>query len=169
MEEYEALLSFNPDYAAAYYHGGQTLEKLGRLDDARQMYSAASKPHAAPATRTRTANSRRRSIFWVDNGFMAWFLALLLFAAPQKWPIESLSVEGLKNYSQQQVLEVAGLKAGQLATKEDFEAARDRLLKAGVFETVGYRFAPGAGSARATRPRSKWWKPSPFTRSASKG
>ena len=76
---------------------------------------------------------------------MAWFLALLLFAAPQKWPIESLSVEGLKNYSQQQVLEVAGLKAGQLATKDDFEAARDRLLKAGVFETVGYRFAPGAG------------------------
>jgi tetratricopeptide (TPR) repeat protein len=37
--EYEALLSFNPDYAAAYYHGGQTLEKLGRLDDARSLYS----------------------------------------------------------------------------------------------------------------------------------
>jgi tetratricopeptide (TPR) repeat protein len=36
--EYEALLSFNPDYAAAYYHGGQTLEKLGRLDDARSLY-----------------------------------------------------------------------------------------------------------------------------------
>jgi tetratricopeptide (TPR) repeat protein len=39
VEEYEALLSFNPDYAAAYYHGGQALEKLGRLDDARQMYA----------------------------------------------------------------------------------------------------------------------------------
>jgi outer membrane protein insertion porin family len=76
---------------------------------------------------------------------MAWFLALLLLAAPQKWPIESLSVEGLKNYSQQQALEVAGIKTGQLASKDDFEAARDRLLKAGVFETVGYRFAPGAG------------------------
>jgi tetratricopeptide (TPR) repeat protein len=36
--EYEVLLSFNPDYAAAYYHGGQTLEKLGRLDDARGLY-----------------------------------------------------------------------------------------------------------------------------------
>lgn len=36
--EFEALLSFNPDYAAAYYHGGQTLEKLGRLDDARTLY-----------------------------------------------------------------------------------------------------------------------------------
>lgn len=39
VEEYEALLSFNPDYAAAYYHGGQALEKLGRLDDARSVYS----------------------------------------------------------------------------------------------------------------------------------
>jgi len=38
IEEYEALLGFNPDYAAAYYHGGQALEKLGRLDDARSMY-----------------------------------------------------------------------------------------------------------------------------------
>jgi tetratricopeptide (TPR) repeat protein len=38
VAEYETLLSFNPDYAAAYYHGGQTLEKLGRLDDARSFY-----------------------------------------------------------------------------------------------------------------------------------
>jgi tetratricopeptide (TPR) repeat protein len=38
VEQYELLLSFNPDYAAAYYHGGQALEKLGRLDGARSMY-----------------------------------------------------------------------------------------------------------------------------------
>jgi tetratricopeptide (TPR) repeat protein len=38
IAEYEALLSFNPDYAAAYYHGGQTLEKLGRIEDAKRMY-----------------------------------------------------------------------------------------------------------------------------------
>ena len=36
--EYESLLGLNPDYSAAYYHGGQALEKLGRLDDARAMY-----------------------------------------------------------------------------------------------------------------------------------
>lgn len=39
VEEYESLLSANPDYAAAYYHGGQALEKLGRTDDARRMYT----------------------------------------------------------------------------------------------------------------------------------
>jgi len=38
VEEYESLLSVNPDYAAAYYHAGQALEKLGRIDQARRMY-----------------------------------------------------------------------------------------------------------------------------------
>jgi outer membrane protein insertion porin family len=78
---------------------------------------------------------------------MVWILALLLLgAAPQKWPIESLTVEGLKNYSQAQALAVAGLKIGQLAGTQEFEAARDRLLATGVFETAGYRFAPAVGS-----------------------
>ena len=36
--EYRTLLEHNADYAAAYFHGGQTLEKLGRIDDAREMY-----------------------------------------------------------------------------------------------------------------------------------
>jgi len=35
---FEALLEHNPTYAAGYFHGGQTLEKLGRMDEARQMY-----------------------------------------------------------------------------------------------------------------------------------
>jgi tetratricopeptide (TPR) repeat protein len=40
VEEYRGLLAVNPDYAAAYYHGGQTLEKLGRPDEARALYRA---------------------------------------------------------------------------------------------------------------------------------
>ena len=36
--EYRALLTSNPSYASAYFHGGQALEKLGRIDDAREMY-----------------------------------------------------------------------------------------------------------------------------------
>jgi len=36
--EYRTLLEHNPDYAAAYFHGGQALEKLGRIDEARDMY-----------------------------------------------------------------------------------------------------------------------------------
>jgi tetratricopeptide (TPR) repeat protein len=38
VAEYRILLEHNPDYAAAYFHGGQALEKLGRIDDARTMY-----------------------------------------------------------------------------------------------------------------------------------
>lgn len=66
-------------------------------------------------------------------------------AAPKanRWPIESLRVEGNRNYTQAQILAVTGLKVGQLAGKEQFEAARDKLAATGMFETVGYKFAPG--------------------------
>ncbi len=38
VEEFRAILAADPAYSAAYFHGGQTLEKLGRLDDARELY-----------------------------------------------------------------------------------------------------------------------------------
>jgi tetratricopeptide (TPR) repeat protein len=38
--EYRALLSRDENYAAAYYHGGQSLEKLGRVDEAKTLYEA---------------------------------------------------------------------------------------------------------------------------------
>ena len=38
VREFEALLERSPEYSAAYFHGGQTLEKLGRLDQAREWY-----------------------------------------------------------------------------------------------------------------------------------
>jgi len=38
LGEYRALLAANPNYSAAYYHGGQALEKLGRREDARALY-----------------------------------------------------------------------------------------------------------------------------------
>lgn len=35
---FEEVLTHDPDYSAAYFHGGQTLEKLGRIDEAKRMY-----------------------------------------------------------------------------------------------------------------------------------
>ena len=55
VAEYETLLAANPDYAAAYYHGGQALEKLGRKDEARAMYR-----RGIEAT-TRTGDAHTRS------------------------------------------------------------------------------------------------------------
>lgn len=50
VEEFNAVLSTDPSYGAAYFHGGQTLEKLGRLDEARDCYRRgvenARDPHA---------------------------------------------------------------------------------------------------------------------------
>ncbi len=38
VAEFGILLEYDPDYAAAYFHGGQALEKLGRIEDAREIY-----------------------------------------------------------------------------------------------------------------------------------
>jgi len=38
VSEFRALLEHNPNYAAAYFHGGQVLEKLGDVEQARQLY-----------------------------------------------------------------------------------------------------------------------------------
>ena len=38
VREYEGVLQHNPDYAAAYYHGGRSLERMGKIDEAREMY-----------------------------------------------------------------------------------------------------------------------------------
>ncbi|MGA1995418.1 MAG: POTRA domain-containing protein [Bryobacteraceae bacterium] len=65
-------------------------------------------------------------------------------AGAQRWPIESLSVEGTRIYTAKQVLAIAGLKMGQVAGKPEFEAARDRLVATGAFQTVGYQFKRAA-------------------------
>jgi Tfp pilus assembly protein PilF len=38
VAEFRALLAKDESYVAAYYHGGQALEKLGRVAEARTMY-----------------------------------------------------------------------------------------------------------------------------------
>jgi len=38
VDEFTQLLGANPKYPAAYFHGGQALEKLGKIDEARALY-----------------------------------------------------------------------------------------------------------------------------------
>ena len=51
VEAFQELLAADPNYSAAYFHGGQTLEKLGRLEEARDFYrrglAVTRDPHAA--------------------------------------------------------------------------------------------------------------------------
>lgn len=54
MREFRALIATNPDYHAAYFHGGQTLERMGREDEARGMY----REGVEAATRAGDAHAR---------------------------------------------------------------------------------------------------------------
>jgi Tfp pilus assembly protein PilF len=38
VAEFGNLIQQDRDYTAAYFHGGQALERLGRLEEARSMY-----------------------------------------------------------------------------------------------------------------------------------
>ncbi|HLH05047.1 MAG TPA: tetratricopeptide repeat protein [Bryobacteraceae bacterium] len=38
VNEFHTLLEKDQTYVAAYYHGGQALEKLGRINEARALY-----------------------------------------------------------------------------------------------------------------------------------
>src|ERR1039458_10832357 len=66
-------------------------------------------------------------------------------AAPAKWPISSLAVEGTHNFSREQVLAIAGLKFGQVAGRPEFDAARDRPTASGAFEAVRPKLVAGRG------------------------
>jgi tetratricopeptide (TPR) repeat protein len=55
LAEYRALVSSHPDYAYAYFHAGQALERLGQVDEARQMYARG----VEAAIRTGDAHARK--------------------------------------------------------------------------------------------------------------
>ncbi|MCU1236126.1 MAG: hypothetical protein JWP63_4093 [Candidatus Solibacter sp.] len=38
MTEFRAIMENNPDYSPAYFHGGQTLERMGQVEEAREVY-----------------------------------------------------------------------------------------------------------------------------------
>jgi len=38
VTEFQSLIAADENYAPAYYHAGQALEKLGRVEDARSVY-----------------------------------------------------------------------------------------------------------------------------------
>jgi len=63
---------------------------------------------------------------------------------PGRWAINSLTVEGASRYPAERILAAANLKPGLIAGKEELDAARNRLMETGLFESVGYRFGPSA-------------------------
>lgn len=70
-------------------------------------------------------------------------------AAPQstKHSLESLKIEGNRRISRERIIEASGLKIGQMVEREDFNAARARLLNTGAFESIGFEFQPSKSGA----------------------
>ena len=72
-------------------------------------------------------------------------------AAPEKdqlFPLETLRVQGNQRITAEKIMAVSGLKIGAPVVKADFDAARNRLLATGAFESVGYEFKPSARQQR---------------------
>ena len=55
VTEFRALVDHNHNYVAGYFHGGQTLEKLGRRDEAKDFY------HRGIDAAMRTGDAHTRS------------------------------------------------------------------------------------------------------------
>jgi outer membrane protein insertion porin family len=84
-----------------------------------------------------------------------WLLPLILVLAaiapaqqrPPAFPLESLRVQGNRHFTPEKIIAASGLKIGQPAKKEDFDAARAQLLATGAFESVGYEFKPSPANS----------------------
>src|SRR5437763_7097121 len=64
--------------------------------------------------------------------------------SPGAWPLTELHVTGNHLYTEGAIVAASGLKIGQTVAKKDFEAARDRLIATGAFQTFGFEFGPAA-------------------------
>lgn len=64
-------------------------------------------------------------------------------APPATFTIRALHVRGNKILQEAPILAVTGLAVNQKAGKAELDAAKDRLLATGMFETVAFQFEPG--------------------------
>ena len=62
--------------------------------------------------------------------------------ASREFPVDSIAVEGNRILTPTGIIAASGLKIGAKGDTPTFDAARDRLLATGYFETVGYKFKP---------------------------
>jgi outer membrane protein assembly factor BamA len=62
-------------------------------------------------------------------------------ASPATSVIAEVHADGSRRYSETQIAAAAGLKPGDNVTRDDIQAAADRLTNLGVFSRVNYRFS----------------------------
>jgi outer membrane protein insertion porin family len=67
--------------------------------------------------------------------------------APPKYPLETVQIQGNRQIPTERIVAASGLKLNALVQKADFDAARERLLESGAFESVGYSYKPAAANS----------------------
>ncbi len=77
-------------------------------------------------------------------GLILLFGPVLYGQAPEKYPLEHLQIQGNQHIAPERIVAASGLKIGAPVQKADFDAAREKLLKSGAFESVGYSYKPSA-------------------------
>jgi outer membrane protein assembly factor BamA len=84
-----------------------------------------------------------RSLCWVILSVFAVIAPTLALAqAPASAVIAEFHATGTSHYSDAQVAAAAGVHVGETVTRDDLQAAANRLVQLGVFSTVNYRFTP---------------------------
>src|ERR1700728_58095 len=64
--------------------------------------------------------------------------------------LDSVEITGSKKFSSEQIAAAVGLRAGNIITREDLQAAADKLAALGVFSNVQYHFTTVESGVRAT-------------------
>ena len=65
---------------------------------------------------------------------------------PLALPVLSITVKGNQQFTTKAIVATAGVKVGDIATKPAFEAARQKLVDTGLFDSVAYQYQPVSGS-----------------------
>jgi outer membrane protein insertion porin family len=61
---------------------------------------------------------------------------------PNAFPIVKIAIEGNHNFTADQIAKVAGVKVGDVVDKAKLDAAHERLVGCGAFDSVAYRYDP---------------------------
>ncbi|MFY9618617.1 MAG: POTRA domain-containing protein [Pyrinomonadaceae bacterium] len=94
----------------------------------------------------RSIRNRRSRRFLVAAG-IAMLFASAAISAQERTTLRKVEILGLQRRSPDQVIATTGLKVGDLIEASMIEAAADKLMRSGWFQTVNYRVRNADGGS----------------------
>lgn len=78
-------------------------------------------------------------------GALLWTASLAIGQEKADFPLDSVRIQGNEAIPAERIIAATGLKIGAPITRPEFNAARDRLLATGAFESVAFSYKPSPG------------------------